>query len=687
MFIRKSLVAIASLSLFACGNDDGGGTSIVGPAESVPELNSMTMPLSSLTSAPSNEFERHLKNGIYLRNQSEFRVTFGDVPESVASADMSFSGTNVQEQGVDEGDRIKYDGEFLFIANNQAGDVSILEEDRGQPLTSIRIMQRQSQGEMLELNTVTVNEEASSINGMYLNENTLAVLSDIYQYNIAAASFDEMFFPVNSSFNLSLVDVTSKQAPQVNLSFTIEGSVVDSRRIDNMLYIVSSYRPWLEDVVYADTEQGKLDNYNKIMQTDIAELLPHYTDADGNNFNLVNAENCYLPETATERDGFDGVITLTAINLAQPTEINSICVNAEVQGLYASQQSLYLYGTEYQYLEGKSSETSVVHKFNFNANTIDYRASGTLDGRFNWSLSNLRFSERGDYLRVVTTTGDSVIGLTHRLNVLAEDGNKLSLVSQLPNDINPQLLGKVSNDGKVYEDIQAVRFFDDQAYVVTFLKSDPLYVIDLEDNLNPVIAGELEIPGYSAYLHPISENLLLGVGQNVQAGKIQTLEGDVDTASSDDFAPIVEGAKVSLFDVSDISAPKEIHSIVYQDAYTPVEFDYHALSYLTNSDGSTRFAIPIERWLTETRVDSEQQKYDVWYRENELAVVEVTSQQTIAELQEIGRIKASFDDETQNTSSGWQDRSIFHQDDIYYIHGAQIWHSQWSDLTQVLGPY
>ncbi len=693
MYIKKSLVVILSTSLFACGGGDNGG-SVVGHVESVPELNPMAVPLSALSPAQGNDFERHLKNGIYLRNQAQFRVTLDGSAETDTSAAAEFSSTNVQEQGVDEADRIKYDGEYLFIANHQAGDVGILEQGEGdgddkdqQALTSVRIMQRQAQGELLELNTVVVNQEASYINGLYLKENTLAVLSDIYQYNIAATSFSESFFPVNQEFNLSLVDVSSKQAPDVQLSLTVDGSIIDSRRIDNILYVISSYRPWLEDVVYADTEQGRLDNYNKIMQTDINDLLPYYSDAEGNRVNLVDAEDCYLPKTATELDGFDGVVTLTAINLTNPNEMSSICVNAQVQGLYASQQALYLYGTEYQYLEGKSSETSVVHKFNLNGNTIEYRASGTLDGRFNWNLSNLRFSESGDYLRVVTTTGDRSIGLTHRLNVLAEDGDKLSLVSQLPNDLNPQLLGKVSDDGKVYEDIQAVRFFNKQAYVVTFLRTDPLYVINLADNLNPVIAGELEIPGYSAYLHPISDSLLLGVGQNVASGQIQTLDGADDTVASDDFAPIVEGAKVSLFDVSEISAPKEIQSIVYQDAYTPVEFDYHALTALQTESGSTRIALPIERWLTETRVDSEQQKYDVWYNENELAVMEVTSLQTDAQLKEVGRIKASFDEPTDNTSSGWQDRSIFHLDDIYYIHGAQVWHSRWSDLSQVMGPY
>ena len=687
---NRVLVPIGALVLTACGGGSSSEDPVAfEPVQEVPEFNQMTVPLGSLQESNAATFERHLKHGIFMRGHNEYRVTFGDTMENAASQSASagnFSSTNVQEQGVDEADRIKYDGQYLFIA--EQNDVySIMEEDaEDKPApTSLRVMERDASGRMTQVNQFVVEDDANTINGIYLHDQRLAVLSDIYDYNIAAMSIDIGFFPMNNQFNLTVMDVNNPASPSELLSYTIDGAIINSRRINDILYVVSSYRASMEGIVYADNDKEKVDQYNALMQEDIKNLLPKYTDSEGNSFPLIDGDSCLLPEQATVKDGFDGIVTITAIDLTNPTEFKSSCVNAEVQGLYASSSSLYLYGTQYNYDGENSSETSVIHKFNLAGTESNYRASGELEGRFNWNLSNLRFSENGEYLRVVTTSGDRGQGYQHRLNVLSEDGNKLSLVSQLPNAINSTPIGKVEEDGKVYEDIEAVRFYGDQAYIVTFLNTDPLYVIDLKNHSEPLIKGALEVPGYSAYLHPISDSLLLGVGQNVEPGQIR---GDNDeTTETDTSSPIIEGAKVSLFNISDMSNPLEIKSIVYEQAYTPVEFDYHALTYLTMQDGSTRFALPIERWISETKVDEKEQKFDVWYTENKLAVLEVTTSGVDAQLREVGQIKATREDGDLYNGAGWRDRSIFHDEHVYYIHGSKVWHTLWPDLTELSGPY
>lgn len=273
-----------------------------------------------------------------------------------------------------------------------------------------------------------------------------------------------------------------------------------------------------------------------------------------------------------------------------------------------------------------------------------------------------------------------------------DDFGTLTTVSQLPNNTHSKVIGKQSEDGNVYEDIQSVRFYENQAYIVTFLNTDPLYVIDLEDNLNPMIRGELEIPGYSAYLHPISDHLLLGVGQNVDPNRgFMGVAEDSDenpTMTSDEEQPVIEGAKVSLFNIQDMNNPKEIHSIVYEQAYTPVEFDYHALTTLQRDDNTVRFGMPIERWKIETRIDENEQKYDVWQAENQLALFEVTSLTSEANLVEVGQVNAEKPAEDQNIYySSWDDRAIFHNDDIYYIHGSKVWQSTWSTPELVSEPF
>ncbi|NQY38313.1 MAG: beta-propeller domain-containing protein [Alteromonadaceae bacterium] len=93
------------------------------------------------------------------------------------------------------------------------------------------------------------------------------------------------------------------------------------------------------------------------------------------------------------------------------------------------------------------------------------------------AITKLRFSEQGEYLRVVTTAGSrgAAKGFDHRLNVLTQQGNELTLVAQLPNETNDKPIGKVNSFGKVLEDVKAVRFYDKKAYVITFETTDPLY--------------------------------------------------------------------------------------------------------------------------------------------------------------------------------------------------------------------
>ena len=120
-------------------------------------------------------------------------------------------------------------------------------------------------------------------------------------------------------------------------------------------------------------------------------------------------------------------------------------------------------------------------------------------------------------------------------------------------------IGSVSGLGKG-ERIYAVRFMGERGYVVTFRQVDPLYTLDLSDPTAPKVVGELKIPGYSAYLHPVGDNLLLGIGR----------EGS--------------GVKASLFDVSNMAAPTQVAQLMFGSGNTAVEFEPHAFLYWAPSE-------------------------------------------------------------------------------------------------------
>ena len=173
-----------------------------------------------------------------------------------------------------------------------------------------------------------------------------------------------------------------------------------------------------------------------------------------------------------------------------------------------------------------------IHQFGFEGDHANYVASGEVTGFINgqWGMSEFEGA-----LRVVSTNsfggwwdGDSVSQVT----VLRPTGGELKQI------------GQVGGLGKT-EQVRSVRFIGDTGYVVTFRQTDPLYVIDLSDPTDPVVAGELKILGYSAYLHPVGDGLLLGIGQDATD------------------AGLTIGTQVSLFDVSDSSDPRKIDGITF----------------------------------------------------------------------------------------------------------------------------
>ncbi len=199
-------------------------------------------------------------------------------------------------------------------------------------------------------------------------------------------------------------------------------------------------------------------------------------------------------------------------------------------------------------LEDYSSPPTFIHQFSLDAGTgATYIASGAVEGRL---LNQFAMSEHNGDLRVATTNDN-----WDRFG----DQSESTVYVLRPNGTDLQQISSIGGLGKG-ERIYAVRFLGDVGYVVTFRQIDPLYVLDLSDPTHPVLDGELKIPGYSAYLHPVGEGLLLGVGQDA------TLEGRT------------QGTKLSLFDVSDPTNPREISSLPI-GGYSEVEWDHKAFLF------------------------------------------------------------------------------------------------------------
>lgn len=630
-----------------------------------PILNSATSFDGPLVKAGQVSTSQFIKNGIY---SAAFDYGHGDrvnAPEFSTSQDSAsttgaagdFSTTNTQESGVDEADRIEYDGNILYLAAYPEWF-----ED-GVQQSSVRVLERQNDFSLSSVAELPLTDENSNIEGMYQHSDRLAVLSTnalMYAYATDTLFFaPEPWLPSEQKLAIDIYDTSVPSSPSTVSNIIIDGTMVATRRIDDELYIVSSYTAYVEGLnPNATTEEELLANYLTILDTPDSELMPKiYRDGDEGT-PLNSTEDCVIPAEATDKDGYAKLVTVSRINLTDPNDIQSTCISSMANMLYMSEANLYLGST--------LDNQTVLHKVSLDSN-LSYQATGKVEGVIGWrGAPNLRLSEQNGYLRIVTSDYNAKEGPIHKLSILNQQGNELTTTATLPNNASPDPIGKPG------EDIFAVRFLGDRGYIVTFERIDPLYVIDLADPNSPQVLGALEIPGFSSYLHPLDNGYLLGVGQQVNVTNIPE-DGEVTEQ------PVTEeGMKMSLFDVSDPSNPIEVNSIVKPSSYTPVEYDYRALSVLNNS-GSYQFALPIESWYSNT---DELVRY--WEPNNSLLLLEVDTTANTPELIQRSEVRP---ERSKSYSGGWNDRSIIHGDNVYYIHGNQVWHTTWAEDADIFGPF
>ncbi|WP_161568508.1 beta-propeller domain-containing protein [Pseudoalteromonas phenolica] len=272
--MKRSLL-FSSLTLgilIGCGGSKNTDTPPV-DEQKIPKLNDIKVSAAPLIKASEFQFSQNLKNGLFKRYQT--RLSHYDVPENDATASPStskdFSQTNQQEQNVDEADRVKYDGEFLFIAANSFDDIY---HDSNEGENYIRIMQRNAKGEMNQIHTLPYSEANGSEQNLYLHNNTLAILNYSPSYfsfpiaNDIAATVEPYFYYGDNEFELSLIDVSQPSQAAIKHQFKIEGGLIDSRVIDGSLYIVSNYHPNFTGFDTSDNDEATvLANYQNLKKS------------------------------------------------------------------------------------------------------------------------------------------------------------------------------------------------------------------------------------------------------------------------------------------------------------------------------------------------------------------------------------------------------------------------------------
>jgi len=635
-------------------------------------LKQSTVKDTPLSQPTNNDFSTYVKNGIRLRLIGQnFPLDLAVAASAEGDSQSSnFSTTNVHEIGVDEADRLKYDGQYLYQVNlpwfgNSMITTSDVEGNNNASLNAIRILKTNVADATAELVSEIPNDsENLSISDLFLRAeaNQLVSIKNTGFVYWAASLVDADWQWTSGKTQIQLYDIQTPENPSEQWKIEIEGNLEGSRRVGNMLYLVTRYVPNIADINYAASDDvEKISNEKLILNTPISDLLPHFQTNDGAIRSLVDSDDCLVAQGTENIEGFADIITLSAIDLDTQQVTDSACLNANVQGIYSSTSGFYIGGTNYLPWFDFSGFTTL-HKFELDGTSIEYKASASLPGQLGWSEPSFRMSEYQNELRVVTSSFNQLDGRPeHILSVLAEDGsNRLETIARLPNDENPEPIGKPG------ENIFAVRFSESRAYIVTFEQVDPLYVIDLSDSESPFIAGALEIPGFSRYLHPLSDDWLLGIGNEVEQGLIQ-------------------GVKVELYDIGDMTNPQIKDSVVLggRRSSTEANTDLRSISLLTLNDQQKRLAIPANIWQTEQSAGFNQ------WQESGLFLFELnTDEENDMTLEYSGKMitESVNQDQSYPLNSG-MGRSKLHDEAVFYLHGNRIFSTSWDDWGNLNGPY
>ena len=586
------------LAFSACGGGSSGGADSTPPPASPMAL--QASPPGALLSYVQGKLLAQVDKGLDFSGYNSFYrggelVTF-TAATSCDSGAKSFSSTTLQEGGVEEADLMKTNGSRVFsLTVDTPGDWR---------LNTLRVDRRLGDGSLQADGTLALGG-TDSIEGLQITtqgERVVLLGQSEQWYTLAglttqARTLGATFAPTPMTppqTVVELVDAKPGQALSKTHSVRIDGQMVDSRMIGDTLYLVTSWYPRL-DVVPASG--STTERKGAIASLTNRDLLPSITVArlGAGAFSLTEPlmadSDCYL-QTQNASYGVQ-LTTITAFNLASPSlERSSRCFLGGTEAFYMSAKSIYLATSRYEVankggIMAYPVQTSTdIHKFAISGMSISYRGSGEVPGHLGWDAekTSYRLSEHLGDLRVLTYTNQfgwfgeldgadaSSKASPAILSVLREDSAaaKLQTIGTLPNSQRPAPIGLSG------EQVYAVRFLGERAYVVTFRRTDPLYILDLSNPSDPKTSGELKTNGYSDYLLPVGDGLLLGVGKDANA------EGRV------------QGVKLSLFDVANASAPKELATRVLGKAgsSSALDFSRHGVN-LMSINGVTRVALPV----------------------------------------------------------------------------------------------
>ena len=418
---------------------------------------------------------------------------------SVESGDSaSYSTTNIQVAGVDEADLVKNDGEYLYVSSNDYSSnqnyIYIVKADVEDPRVISRIP--------LENNTYLA--------GMYLSQDSdeLVVIGSEYQFYILDAEparTEGMIYPypIEVRTFLKVYDISDKVHPESAANYTLTGSYFNSRMIGDYVYTVVSQPA-------------------QILENNVLQLPKIFA---GTEVNEVAPSEIFYSDTANFTDVANNYFTYTTFFGLNVKDSNQGLTNMTIlmggaSTMYVSLNNMYV-----TYPTWSDGQYTSIYRVSIDEGKLTFQTKGAVAGSV---LNQYSMDEYDGYFRLATT------------NWKDTTQNTVYVV-----DMNITTAGSIELEkAEIRETIMSARFIGNKAYIVTFEQKDPFFVLDMSDPTNPKVTGELEIPGYSSYLHPYDENTIIGLGMEDNT------------------------VKLSLFDVTNVNDPKEVAKYIFEGDYS-----------------------------------------------------------------------------------------------------------------------
>ncbi len=436
----------------------------------------------------------------------------------------SYSTTNLQVEGVDEGDSIKTDGNYFYILTAEG---------------KIRIVDTKT---LKEVSTISdeIDEDEVDYSEIYVADNRLVLAGNVYMSSLKKQEEDTYYMDSSSQAILITYDISDIKNPKQIGKVYQDGTYRTSRKIGDYIYLFSDYSYYPDTIYSSDSSNMEESSSEKLNIENDSDIIPTVNQKE------IVEDSIYIPTKVSNCS----YLVISSIHLKEPSKtLDEKSIMQSGNDFHITKESIYVLQSDWN---SDNIKTNII-RFSFQDGKISPIDAASLDGELTDSFA---INESNSYLRVLLTDWGASSTQTNAVYVL---DNKMKVV------------GKIKNLAPG-ETIYSARFMGDIGYFVTYRNTDPLFSVDFSEPENPKIIGELKITGFSEYLHFYGKNKLFGIGRETDPDTGEFLGIKLSMFDIRNPKDVKEEKKLVLKGINDCEALDNYKAILIDDEKNLIGF-------------------------------------------------------------------------------------------------------------------